>query len=155
LRIFNPKSAIRLKGDQMKKWWLALIPFVGALSGIGIWVGGTRSAPPVLKQAEQVRAVTAPAVPSLADEARAVFKAKCAGCHGPDLEKPQGRFGYVLDLAKIAANPEMVVPGRLAESELWALVSHNEMPPPDSPRGPLTPAQKEAIKKWIAAGAPE
>src|SRR5579863_9917042 len=143
----------------MKKWWLALIPFVAASLGIGFWVGGTRSAPPALNpvpdSADQVRAVSAPAVLSPADAARAVFKAKCAGCHGPDLEKPKGRFGYVLDLGKIAANPEMVIPGRPAESELSALVSHSEMPPSDSPHGPLTPAQKEAIKNWIAAGAPK
>jgi mono/diheme cytochrome c family protein len=139
----------------MKNWSFALIASVAACLGIGLWVGGTRSAPSVLNPAGKTRADSAPPVHSPADEARAVFKAKCAGCHGPDLEKPQGRFGYVLDLGKIAANPEMVVPGRLAESELWALVEHNEMPPADSPRGPLTPAQKEAIRNWIAAGAPE
>ena len=33
-----------------------------------------------------------------------------AGCHGPDLAKPKGRFGYVLDLRRIASNPEMVIP---------------------------------------------
>ena len=26
-----------------------------------------------------------------------VFAAKCAVCHGPELAKPKGRFGYVLD----------------------------------------------------------
>lgn len=124
----------------MTKFWLASIVIVVASMGFGYWVEGTRSAPRVLNPA---------------DEARATFKAKCAGCHGPDLAKPRGRFGYVLDLGKIAANPEMVVPGRPEESELWALVEHDEMPPEDSPQGPLTPAQKETIRNWIAAGAPE
>jgi mono/diheme cytochrome c family protein len=124
----------------MKTWWLALIPFVAAFAGIGFWVGGARPTPKPV---------------DLADEARGVFKAKCAGCHGADLPKPKAQFGYVLDLRRLAADPEKVIPGRPAESELWALVEHDEMPPPDSPRGPLTSSQKEAIRAWIAAGAPE
>jgi hypothetical protein len=83
-----------------------------------------------------------------------VFSAKCAGCHGPDLPKPKGRFGYVLDLRRVAENPEMVIPGRPDESELWALVRHGDMPPADSPGGLLSAAEKETIRDWIAAGAP-
>jgi mono/diheme cytochrome c family protein len=124
----------------MKTGWLALIPFVAAFAGLGFWVGGAHSTPKAV---------------SVAEEARGVFKAKCAGCHGPDLPKPKASFGYVLDLGRVAANREMVIPGRPGESELWALVEHDEMPPPDSPHGPLTAAQKDAIRAWIAAGAPE
>src|SRR6516225_8896725 len=84
----------------------------------------------------------------LASEVLAVFSSKCAGCHGPDLPKPRGRFGYVTDLARIARNREMVVPSSPEESELWDLVSRNEMPPPDSPAGPLSAAEKEVIRAW-------
>ncbi len=90
----------------------------------------------------------------LATEVRRVFAAKCAGCHGADLARPKGRFGYVLDLARVAANPEMVVPSRPAESELWVLVERGEMPPADARTGALTAQQKEVIRAWIAAGAP-
>ncbi len=90
----------------------------------------------------------------LASDARAVFAAKCAVCHGPDLAKPKGRFGYVTDLARVANNRELVVPSSPDESELWELVRRDEMPPADSPAGPLSTAQKEAIRAWIAAGAP-
>jgi uncharacterized membrane protein/mono/diheme cytochrome c family protein len=90
----------------------------------------------------------------LAAEVRSVFSAKCAGCHGPSLAKPKGRFGYVLDLARVAGNREMVVPSAPDESELWELVRRNEMPPDDSPSGPLTQEQKEVIRAWIKAGAP-
>jgi hypothetical protein len=55
----------------------------------------------------------------------------------------------------VAGNPEMVIPGRPDESELWALVQHGDMPPADSPHGPLTGAEKETIRAWIAAGAPD
>jgi mono/diheme cytochrome c family protein len=88
-------------------------------------------------------------------EVRAVFAARCAGCHGPDLPKPKGRFGYVLDLRRMADNPELVIPGRPDESELWALVRHGDMPPADSPHGPLTAAEKEVIRAWIVAGTPD
>ncbi len=81
-------------------------------------------------------------------------RAKCAACHGPDLAKPEGRFGYVLDLRRIAANPEMVIPGSPDESELWVLVKKGEMPPPDSADVPLTEIQKEIIRTWIESGAP-
>jgi mono/diheme cytochrome c family protein len=89
----------------------------------------------------------------LGAEARGVFVTKCAGCHGPDLPKPKGRFGYVLDLRRVAGNPELVIPGRPDESEMWALVSHGDMPPADAPHGPLTSAEKETVRAWIAAGA--
>jgi mono/diheme cytochrome c family protein len=102
-----------------------------------------------------VRAQAPAAERDLGAEARGVFARKCAGCHGPDLPKPQGRFGYVLDLRRVAGNPEMVVPGRPDESELWVLVSHDDMPPADSPRGPLTAAEKESVRAWDAAGAPD
>jgi mono/diheme cytochrome c family protein/uncharacterized membrane protein len=92
---------------------------------------------------------------SIGDKVRGVFATKCAGCHGPDLAKPKGRFGYVLDLQRVAGNPEMVIPQRPAESELWVLVQRDEMPPADSPHGALTQEQKEIIRAWIAAGAPD
>jgi uncharacterized membrane protein/mono/diheme cytochrome c family protein len=88
-------------------------------------------------------------------EVRNVFAAKCAACHGPDVAKPKGRFGYILDLRRIAANPELVIPLRPSESELWELVQHDEMPPADSAHGALTPLEKEIIRSWIAAGAPD
>jgi hypothetical protein len=91
----------------------------------------------------------------LGAEVRAVFAAKCAACHGPDVLKPKCRFGYVLDLKRVAANPEMVIPRQPAESDLWVLVERDEMPPEDSPHGGLTLAQKEVVRAWIAAGAPE
>jgi uncharacterized membrane protein len=48
----------------------------------------------------------------------------------------------------------MIVPSRPDESELWAMVKGEEMPPPDSPDGPLTTAEKQSIRAWIGAGAP-
>lgn len=102
-----------------------------------------------------VNAQSTPPSKDIAVEVRGIFAVKCAGCHGSDLPKPKGRFGYILDLRRIAANPEMVIPLHPEQSELWELVQRDEMPPSDSPHGPLTPEQKEVIRLWIAAGAPD
>jgi mono/diheme cytochrome c family protein len=91
---------------------------------------------------------------NFAADTLAIFSAKCAGCHGPNVSKPKGRFGYVLDLARVRANREIVVPFSPDESELFELVRRGEMPPTDAPNGALTVEQKETIRSWIAAGAP-
>ncbi len=90
----------------------------------------------------------------IASAVRAIFAAKCTECHGADLAQPEGRFGYVLDLARIAGNPEMVIPSSPGESELWELVRRGEMPPAGASAGPLSGQEKETIRSWIAAGAP-
>jgi len=83
-----------------------------------------------------------------------LFAMKCTECHGADLEHPKGKFGYVLDLARVAANPKMVVPGNSVKSELYQMVLHNEMPDPKGDVPPLTPVQKNLVKQWIDTGAP-
>ena len=91
---------------------------------------------------------------TLARQVHTLFASKCIECHGADLERPKGKFGYVLDLARVAANPKMVVPGNPTKSELYQLVLHNEMPDPKGDVSPLTPSQKDLVKEWIVAGAP-
>jgi mono/diheme cytochrome c family protein/uncharacterized membrane protein len=122
------------------KWWMSVVLSLAVVAGLRPGVAQAQSIPP---EGE------------IGNEVRSVFASKCASCHGPDLEKPKGRFGYVLDLRRVAENPEMVIPGRPTESELWVLVQRDEMPPADSPHGALAPEQKEVIRAWIAAGAPD
>jgi uncharacterized membrane protein len=90
----------------------------------------------------------------LAGQVHALFAVKCTECHGADLDRPKGKFGYVLDLARVAANPKMIAPGKPLKSELYQMVLHNEMPDPKGDVSPLTPVQKNVVKEWIAAGAP-
>jgi len=93
-----------------------------------------------------------------AEEARAVLARKCGECHGPDLVKPKGKFGHVTDLARLAADPMFVVPGDPDDSELYLVMIESDpefrMPPLSAEAGPLTEEEIEAVRSWIAQGAP-
>lgn len=95
-----------------------------------------------------------PDVREIASAARAVFTARCNECHGAHLPQPEGRFGYVTDLARVASNPEMVIRSSPEESELWELIRREEMPPADASAGSLSEQEKAILHAWIAAGAP-
>ncbi len=83
-----------------------------------------------------------------------LFEAKCNDCHGAHLAKPKGKFGYTMDLKRIAANEDYVVPGDPEKSELFRLVNEDEMPGKDSEHGVATAAEKLALRQWIQIGAP-
>jgi uncharacterized membrane protein len=89
----------------------------------------------------------------LASEVQTVFAAKCAECHGAHLPNPRGEFGYVLDLGRLGADPGLVVRSQPEKSKLWELIRDGEMPPRGAQGGPLTEAEKAAVRNWIAAGA--
>ena len=90
----------------------------------------------------------------LAGDVLKIFEAKCADCHGSHLPKPKGKFGYVLDLKRMAENPEYIVRGEPGKSELFQLVKNNEMPGEDADVPPLTPEEKKIVEDWVLAGAP-
>ena len=92
--------------------------------------------------------------PSLATQVHAIFQVKCVECHGSDLPRPKGKFGYVLDLARVAANPKMIAPSKPEQSEFYQMLVHNEMPDPKGSSPPLTRDEKDIVKYWIEAGAP-
>jgi uncharacterized membrane protein len=83
-----------------------------------------------------------------------IFEAKCLDCHGPELPRPKGKFGYVLDLRRVAENPDYVIRGKPDESELYRLVFHDEMPGEDANVPALTAQEKDIVKRWIEIGAP-
>lgn len=83
-----------------------------------------------------------------------IFEAKCLDCHGPELARPKGKFGYVLDLQRMADNPEYVTRGKPEESELYKMVFNDEMPGEDANVPNLTPTEKDIVKHWIEIGAP-
>ncbi len=91
----------------------------------------------------------------LAGQVREIFVAKCVDCHGPNLPRPKGKFGYVLDLKRVAANPDYVVHRQPALSELYKMIRDDDMPGEDAKVPALTPAEKETVRRWIELGAPE
>jgi serine/threonine-protein kinase len=98
-----------------------------------------------------------PPVPDLGAAVKKIFETNCAVCHGGD--KPV-RGLRILD-RKVLVNKtkKVVVPGKPDESKLFDLVKRDEMPPDeDNNRKPLkrlTKEEKETIRDWIAAGAPD
>jgi uncharacterized membrane protein len=83
-----------------------------------------------------------------------IFERKCLDCHGPELPRPKGKFGHVLDLKRVADNPEYVVRGDPGKSDLYIMVRDDEMPGEDASVPPLTPAEKEIVRRWVEIGAP-
>ena len=91
----------------------------------------------------------------LAGSVHVIFDRKCNECHGSQLKKPEGKFGYVLDLKRVADNIEYVVRGKPQDSDLYRMLRDEEMPPDDHPKtSPLSSREKNIVRRWIAAGAP-
>ncbi|MCE9609868.1 MAG: hypothetical protein K8R23_06625 [Chthoniobacter sp.] len=91
----------------------------------------------------------------LAGEVLEIFTAKCLDCHAADLPKPKGKFGYVLDLKRVAANPDYVTTGHPEKSDLYVMIRDGDMPGEDAKVPPMTKAEKETVRRWIELGAPE
>ncbi|HYE20780.1 MAG TPA: c-type cytochrome domain-containing protein [Tepidisphaeraceae bacterium] len=93
----------------------------------------------------------------LAARVHAIFDAKCAACHSPKAKKIH-EFETILDFAKLRANKDHIVPGDPDNSSVWKSIDDDEMPPQKSNSDPKLPllevAEKEAVKEWIAVGAP-
>jgi len=87
-------------------------------------------------------------------DVRPVLSDNCFQCHGPDEKTRKGKFR--LDVRDDAVAKGAIVPGKPRDSELISRVftknPDNLMPPAESHKT-LTAAQKELLRRWIAAGA--
>ncbi|HEV7403712.1 MAG TPA: DUF2231 domain-containing protein [Chthoniobacteraceae bacterium] len=90
----------------------------------------------------------------IAQSVHDIFEAKCIDCHGPELPRPKKKFGYVLDLQRIADNPDFVVRREPDKSEIYKMVANDEMPGEDANVPPLTKEEKEIVRRWVEIGAP-
>jgi hypothetical protein len=85
---------------------------------------------------------------------RPILSDNCFHCHGPDKSNRKAKLR--LDDRDAAIEKGAIVPGKPGESELVKRILNTDpddlMPPPESHKK-LTPAQKEMLKQWIAAGA--
>ncbi|HSU55514.1 MAG TPA: PSD1 and planctomycete cytochrome C domain-containing protein [Candidatus Dormibacteraeota bacterium] len=87
-------------------------------------------------------------------DVRPILSDNCFYCHGPDPNKRKAKMR--LDIREEALKKEAFVPGKPEASELvrriFATDPEDMMPPPKSNKK-LSAAQKETLRKWIAAGA--
>ena len=104
----------------------------------------------------------AAAAPSFTRDIKPLLSNRCLRCHGPDPSSRQGGgegglrldtfAGATADLGGHAA----IVPGRPEASGLLERIAAIDpdvvMPPPEA-GDPLTPAQRDLLRRWIAAGA--
>lgn len=93
-------------------------------------------------------------------QVRPILSDKCFTCHGPEESSREG--GFRLDDKTSALGPadsgaHPIVPGDVESSELIARITSDDdalrMPPAESDK-PLTPAEVDVLRRWIAAGAP-
>ncbi len=97
--------------------------------------------------------------PDFTREVRPILSRHCFKCHGPDDAARKSKLR--LDVREAATQPAKsgamaLVPGKPAESELVKRIfsaDQDEAMPPPSTQHQLTSAEKETLKRWIAAGA--
>lgn len=99
-----------------------------------------------------------PAPVEFSRDVRPILAAHCGDCHGPDaLEGGLRLSKRAMALAGGDSGRPAIVPNQPSESRLWQVISGSDaqklvMPPADAGE-PLSPADQETIRNWIAAGA--
>ncbi|MEO8350240.1 MAG: DUF1549 domain-containing protein, partial [Chthoniobacteraceae bacterium] len=89
---------------------------------------------------------------------RQIFSDNCFQCHGPDKKAREADRRFDTAEGAYAENEGVraIVPGDLAESDLWARITSTDsddvMPPPKSEKK-LTKEQIALFKRWIEQGA--
>ena len=85
---------------------------------------------------------------------RVILSDKCFLCHGPDESTREA--GLRLDIRDEAVDGGAIVPGDAEASEMIARMLSDDpdtvMPPPEMNK-PITDAERETIRQWIAEGA--
>jgi hypothetical protein len=109
--------------------------------------------------AVSARGAAASGAPDFQREVRPLLSRYCFHCHGPDEKTRKARLR--LDVREDALQPlksgtTAIVPGHPERSELIRRIDSQDpdevMPPPET-KHTLTPAQRDILRRWIAAGA--
>jgi len=85
-------------------------------------------------------------------DAYAALDTYCSDCHGPD-SAGKGGFRTVLDVKAMIADGK-IVPDDAEKSAIYARMKNSSMPPQEVAKRPGA-ADINAVKSWIACGAPE
>lgn len=93
------------------------------------------------------------AAPDFNTEVRPLLASHCFKCHGPDDKKRMA--GLRLDLREAAIAKRALVPGKPEASEFIHRIFASDagMMPPAHTKNPLTAAEKQILKRWVATGA--
>src|SRR5262245_10913158 len=109
-----------------------------------------------------VAAAVAPAHGQAIDfnrDVRPILSRHCFKCHGPDDKARKARLRLDqrdVAVAETRSGQRAIVAGRPDDSELVRRIfatDANEIMPPPATKNPLSDAQRELLKRWIAAGA--
>jgi mono/diheme cytochrome c family protein len=93
-----------------------------------------------------------PACQTATADALSALDTYCASCHGPD-SAGKGGFRTVLDVGAMIADGK-IVPDDPAKSSIYVRMSNSSMPPQEVSKRP-SQQDIQAVKNWIACGAPE
>lgn len=132
------------------------------LLGVGAGGWGSASAPAAVAvgafpgEAGKVRAEPV----RYGRDVRPLLSDRCFKCHGPDEAARQAELRLDEREAAVADRGgwSAIVPGDPEASALWQRVTAHDpedvMPPPDSNKRALSPAELGVIRRWIEQGAP-
>ncbi|MEZ6056451.1 MAG: PSD1 and planctomycete cytochrome C domain-containing protein [Planctomycetaceae bacterium] len=90
---------------------------------------------------------------------RPILSNSCFNCHGPDEKTREANLRLDTSIGALADHDghAAIVPGKPEASELLNRITSNDpdlrMPPADSGRPSLTPAQQQLLRRWIEQGA--
>src|SRR5205807_1792097 len=90
-------------------------------------------------------------VPSYQEDIRPLLQAKCSRCHGEKTRKADLDLTALTEILKGSESGPVIVAGKPEESLLYEKVHDGAMPP--GKKNPLSAAEVETIRRWIAAGA--
>src|SRR5438552_566028 len=98
-----------------------------------------------------------PAAPKVTydEHVRPILREHCFSCHSADKQESGLQLDSYQKAMAGGSSGEVVLPGDLASSRLWALVSHAEEPKMPPKQDKLAAAKLDLISKWIEQGAPE
>ncbi|MFP6763633.1 MAG: DUF1549 domain-containing protein, partial [Planctomycetaceae bacterium] len=87
---------------------------------------------------------------------RRILSDKCFACHGPDEKTREAELRLDLENAVFGRDTKVIVRGRPGDSPLVTRIfsqDPDEQMPPASTNKPLSVAEKELLKRWVAQGA--
>ena len=120
---------------------------IAAAAALGAGPTASADEPPAAATAED----NAAAAPSLSGDILPLLEKRCGECHSRKKRSGRLNLSTADGLALGGESGAAIEPGDVDESWLWQRLEADDMPPDE----PLPEAEKDLIRRWITAGAPE